>query len=90
MSNHSGSHMLNRVLKILENQGVYQAIGKEKTYCTVLEILKMSWDFDCNRREILDEIGERLGICYLCQNSANQLKNGICRNCSEEYYRLPS
>ena len=48
----------------------------------VLDIVKRSRDeYDCNSGEILDEIGERLGICSCCAKASTELVNGFCRSC---------
>lgn len=87
MSNHSGSHMLNHVLKTLDQYAVYDFLGKEKTALLVRDILKLSWNHDCNPGEILDGIGERLGICRYCQEPADEFQDGICKACHERYSR---
>jgi len=62
MSNHSGSYMLNSVLELLHAQGVFEWLGKEKTDVFMKSIQKLSWDYDCNPGEILED-----GICEKCR-----------------------
>ena len=86
MSNHSGSYMLNEILQSPELQSVFQTIGAEKTQSIVLKILQISNYYDCNAGEILNEIGEQLGVCYHCQQAANNFIDGVCQNCYETYF----
>lgn len=81
MSNHHASYMLNEILNMTELQSVFQTIGKEKTQSLVLHLLQISDTYDCNRGEILAEIGEQLGICPHCSQPANQFQEGVCQNC---------
>ncbi|MEA2061007.1 MAG: hypothetical protein U9P10_10965 [Thermodesulfobacteriota bacterium] len=81
MSNHSGSYMLNDVLRMLEKKEIFDFLGKEKTQDLVLNVLKMSYQYDCNPGEILEDIGERVGICYYCQSPAEKFHDGICEKC---------
>ncbi len=83
MSNHGGSRMLNRILKMLEQEAVFEHLGKDLSQTVVLKILKISDDYDCNSGEILDEIGERLGVCYFCQQIAEKFQDGVCQSCYE-------
>ena len=66
MSDHSGSHMLNKVLRLMEQRSVFELMGRDADQQLVREIARLSRRYDCNPGEILDEIGERLGICYYC------------------------
>ena len=87
MSNHSGSHMLNKVLKTLDQYSVYDFLGHDKTQELVGAILKISWQYDCNPGEILDDgIGERLGVCRYCQRPADEFQDGVCLRCHAEYF----
>lgn len=84
MSNHSGSYMLNDVIKLLEREKVFETLGREKTQRLVSDIVKMSRNYDCNAGEILHGVGERLGLCYYCLNAATDLEDGLCPDCREE------
>lgn len=86
MSNHGGSYMLNGVLKILEKESVFQFLGKEKTQNLVFDILKISYQYDCNPGEILEDIGGRIGICSCCQSIAEEFHDGVCKTCHEIYF----
>ncbi|MFM8330220.1 MAG: hypothetical protein ACKN9T_00865 [Candidatus Methylumidiphilus sp.] len=86
MSNHGGSYMLNDTLKILDQYSVYEFLGREKTLELVNAILKLSQEHDCNTGEILEDIGERLGICSSCLRPTDEFQDGVCQQCHVEYY----
>lgn len=82
MSNHNGSYMLNRILFMLEDKGVFKDLGLEKSR----EIIKSVSDIgegygDCNPGEILENIGEKYGICYYCNEIKDNITNGLCEDC---------
>ena len=81
MSNHDGSYLLNEVLRLLEERGLFTQLGPETTQQLVRDIVRLSSRYDCNRGEILEEIGERLGICYLCLSANSDLIHGECGSC---------
>ena len=39
------------------------------------------WHGKCRSTAILDEIGERLGVCYYCQQIAEKFQDGVCQSC---------
>ncbi len=86
MSNHSGSYMLNRVLEMLEGKGILADLGQEKAQKLLTDTVRISHDYDCNSGEILDGIGERLGICYNCLEPGSEFDGGVCRDCVEAYF----
>jgi len=81
MSNHSGSYMLNEVLRYLDQQGVFELAGEAKTQEIVLKIVKISDQYDCNPGEILDGLQERFGICAYCMKPAERFEDGYCPTC---------
>ena len=83
MSNHSGSYMLNTVLKKMDESSVFDYLGKEKTQIFVGEILDLAFEYDCNPGEILEDIGKRLGVCYYCGRPADEFVGDICKQCNE-------
>ena len=83
LSNHSGSYMLNSLLVMLEREAFFSDIGAEKTEEFVAHVLALAWDYDGNRGEILDGIGERLGICYQCGRCRGELQHGACTSCRD-------
>ncbi len=86
MSNHTGSHMLNEVLKMFERESVFEQLGKPTSQKLVLSLLEIARIYDCNSGEILDDIGDRLGVCYHCQQTATQFRRGVCQRCYEQNY----
>lgn len=84
MSNHSGSYMLNDILKVLDKKSVFNFLGKEKTHALIIEILNISYQYDCNPGEILENIGPKIGVCYYCTKSAEEFHDGICKSCYEK------
>ncbi len=85
MSNHSGSYLINNVLIRLDDYEVFTLLGKEKTLQLLSEIRKIGRDYDCNDGEILDEIGEKLNICYQCWKYGDSLDFGVCVKCCANY-----
>lgn len=83
MSNHSGSYMLNDVLYTAKKMGILEVIGEEKACEFALEMIEIGSRYDCNDGEILDGIGEELGICYCCLEKADNLENGLCKECRD-------
>ena len=81
MSNHDGSYLLNATLKLIDNYNFFSTLDKEKIESFVQEIFRLSWDFDCNRGEIFEDIGTKLGICYECGKFADILNHDICLKC---------
>ena len=83
MSNHAGSYLLNKVLHLLEDRGLFAQLGPEKACKLVLDILRLSDGYDCNPGEILDKIGDRLGICSWCLTAKPDIVKGMCASCRE-------
>ncbi|MBC7475514.1 MAG: hypothetical protein H7263_14590, partial [Candidatus Sericytochromatia bacterium] len=69
------------VLKLLEKESIFELIGKEKSQKIAFAFLEVGYKHDCNNGEILEDIGERLNICYCCENISNKFKNGLCESC---------
>ena len=82
MSNHSGSYMLNSVLYVAKDMGIFETIGKEKTLEFTRELLKLGSKYDCNDGEILEDMDE-LGICYYCLKENDDLEDGLCNECRD-------
>lgn len=80
MSNHSGSYMLRDVLALLEKRGFFANQEPEAIQQFLNEVLKIGDGHDCNHGEILDGIGERIGVCYGCVKLA-ELDHGLCQSC---------
>jgi len=86
MSNHSGSYMLNTVLKMLDQYLVYDMLGKEKSLELVRGLLKISHNCDCNSHEILEGFAEKLGICPYCECPTDEFQDGVCKKCHGHYF----
>jgi len=86
MSNHQGSYMLNEVLRLLESNRVFSLVGKKRTHALLAGIVKLAEvEYDCNPTEIMEEIGERLGMCGYCMKPASEFSNGFCRACTDRF-----
>lgn len=81
MSNHSGGHLLNRVLVLLERESYFSEIGPDKTTELVVYVVGLARRYDGNPGEVLDGIGERLGICDQCCRRSDDLEYGACVSC---------
>ncbi|MEQ8192419.1 MAG: hypothetical protein ABRQ39_30920 [Candidatus Eremiobacterota bacterium] len=81
MSNHDGSYMLNEVLILLEKRGYFSHMNPVETKKFVNEILSIGNEYDCNDGEILEDIGEKLGICYYCMEYNKDIEDGLCPSC---------
>ena len=81
MSNHSGSYMLNSLLTMIERESFFSDFGPEKTAEFMFHIRRLVLDHDGNSGEVLDGIGERLGICFECFRQNEELHNGRCSSC---------
>jgi hypothetical protein len=78
--------MLNNVLRVLNDKeyDFFKGIGKDKTLAFITLVIKIGNYEDCNSGEILDELGEKLGICYDCLNYADNIEDhGLCHKCLE-------
>ena len=83
MSNHSGSYMLNSLLVMLERESFFSEIGPEKTAEFVSDVLGLAVDHDGNPGEVLDGIGDRLGICCQCRRRSDALEHGVGTACRD-------
>jgi hypothetical protein len=81
MSNHSGSHLLNSLLVMLERESYFAEIGPDKTTEFVAHVVGLARRHDGNPGEVLDGIGARLGICYQCCRRSDDLVYGACVSC---------
>lgn len=73
---------------MLEKESVFEYLGREKTQKMVMDIISLSFEHDCNPGEILEDIGERVGVCYYCHSSADEFCEGVCKTCYEKYFNL--
>ena len=85
MSNHWGSHMLNEALEALDELSVLSQIGPERTLQVVAKFLYISDGNDGNRYEVLENIGDRLRVCFDCARYSVQLEEGRRPECSDAF-----
>ena len=82
MSNHSGSYMLNDIIKMLDDKQVLETIGLEKSQQVIAKLVRIATrQYDCNAGEILEGHTDRLNLCYCCLAISTDLESGLCRNC---------
>jgi hypothetical protein len=86
MSNHRGSYIINNILIALDNYKAFDLLGKELTIRLMNDIRVISNHNDCNPSEILDEIGEKLKICYECWKYDDNLEYGVCEPCQKRWH----
>jgi hypothetical protein len=63
--------------------------NKRSSSFFVLQVLQLGWRNDCNSSEILEGIGERVGVCYHCGRTADEFvthddwfgSTSICHAC---------
>lgn len=84
MANHVGGYMLNAVLKKLEAESILEGLGVEEAQRLTVDVVRIGLDYDCREYEILEGIGQRLGICFNCLKPREELRGGLCARCSEE------
>lgn len=73
--------MVNEVLGLLEDESFFSTIGPERTYQFIQRVVRLADRGDCLSYEILDGIGERLGICVMCCQRRDDLEDGACSSC---------
>ncbi len=81
MSNHDGSYMLSEVLTLLEERNFFSNMTRKEIKKFLNDIVKIGHNYDCNQGEILESIGESMGICYYCIKFSNDLDDGLCPSC---------
>jgi hypothetical protein len=82
MSNHSGSYMLNDIIRMLDDEQVLEMIGLQKTQQIIAKLVQIaSRKYDCNAGEILEGHTDRLHLCYCCLTITTDLKSGLCLSC---------
>jgi hypothetical protein len=82
MSNHSGSRMLNDVIKMLDRQQIFSAMDKDTAQKLIKDIVQMaSLQYDCNRGEILAGHSQKFNLCYCCLADTCNLKDELFPTC---------
>lgn len=81
MSNHSGSYMLNEMLQLLDQEQIFDRLGKEKTQSLIRRLVRIAQTYDCNSGEILGNLTHRFELCYCCLANAQDLTDELCPRC---------
>ena len=68
---------------MFQQESANDSLGREKTQRLVLNLLKIADEYACISYEILEDIGESLGICYYCKGIAQDFREGVCLPCYE-------
>lgn len=82
MCNHIGSYILNDLLKVINDAGIFKGIGRKRTQELTLKILDVGRNYDCNLGEMLDGISQECGVCSFCSSISDDIdENGLCSKC---------
>jgi hypothetical protein len=81
MSNHSGSDMLNDLLKLMDQEHRFDGLGMEKTQSLIRKCVGMAQAYDCNGGESLEHLTDRFQLCYSCLAKTQDLNDGLCPRC---------
>ena len=82
MSDHTGSHMLNDIIRMLKEEQVLESIGLPKSQEVITKLVGIaSREYDCNAGEILEGHTDSLRLCYCCLSISTNLESGLCSNC---------
>ena len=85
MSNHTGGYLLNHVLRTLDEESLFEHLGRERTQNITLNFLRFSMKHDCNPGEVLAGMGQRTGVCHYCTQAADEFVGDVCKECHERY-----
>ncbi|GAB3358698.1 hypothetical protein GCM10027566_23660 [Arachidicoccus ginsenosidivorans] len=81
MSNHTGSYMLNEVIKSLKEIGIFNKLTRTDSRALLKAVFGVGYQYDCNPGEILEDIAEEFDVCYSCLTFDVPLRDGICQKC---------
>ncbi|MGL4362446.1 MAG: hypothetical protein ACRCSG_04085 [Cellulosilyticaceae bacterium] len=84
MSNHDGSYLMNDMLALMMEFKMFENISSEEKKDFFDKLLIMIQQNDCNSGEVLEDIGEELGVCYYCFGIKDSFEDGICIDCCIE------
>lgn len=86
MSNHSGSYMVNDLLKLMDQEHLFEDLGMEKTQSLIRRFVGIAQAYDCNGGEILENLTDRFQPCYCClaNTQAQDLNDGLYPRCRGE------
>lgn len=83
MSNHSGSYMLNDVLSLMLEQGLWNKMNKCERQEFMKGIMRITNGYDGNPGEVVDGIADALGYCYWCECIVPTVyEEGLCSKCN--------
>ncbi len=84
MSNHTGSYILNEILREVIGLDMLAALSDQQVERLIRKIWELCWKYDCNWGEIIDEsLAGHLGVCRSCGDRGMELnKDGYCAECS--------
>ncbi len=84
MSNHDGSYLLNEVLRLFEERGLFPTQATPAIQQILSDVVRLADEYDCNSHEILSGLGERFHVCESCTNPCEALEDGRCQSCNTE------
>ena len=70
---------------LLNERGVFKLLGTEQTQRLVVDIIRLSDQYDCNSGEILDGLAQVVGVCEWCAKAKTDLEEGHCAECRAKY-----
>lgn len=86
MSNHSGGHMLNEVLELLDNEFSFFKGKDNREIATILDkFVSIGLGQDCNSYEILDGVAAKYSICDCCGLAVKEFDEDSFGTCSYCY-----
>jgi hypothetical protein len=87
MSNRSGGLMLNEVLKLLDERGLFSRSSRESLSAMAREIVELAHErYDCNAEEILGDLESGFGVCFNCLCPTDEPTDGLCAECHKDCY----
>lgn len=88
MSNHSGSYMINDILKIMLELKMFENISQEDKKVFFEKIWEIVYKNDCNVGEVLECIGKQIGVCYYCHGFKSFFEEDMCVECCTQLSQL--
>ena len=85
---HEGSWMLNQVLFLLKYKyNFFDNMSQKQREMFINDIFDIGCCYDCKNEEIMYDLGQELGFCFVCKKSAKKFDktHNICIGCSEKY-----
>ena len=86
MSNHDVGYTFNRAFDILDDLGVLDDIGLDKSKQIMKKFMEAAENSDGNSFEAIEGYEEFLGICPQCCKDTNEFgEHGVCPECEKQY-----